>query len=410
MSEKDLELKLATRRLYWSMGMTTRLNVKLSTHVTGGSSRSRIEEFTDLDVLGIAMAPNGQAIASIGDCKTVRKSANERCFWLRGVSDFFNATSAHLVRSFDVPVSTRQLAERLGLGVLTVEDLATMQQWYERPVSAELSILFEAEIVQLHQKLISTSDSKLNRLVDYRNLGYWIVEPHRTLDGIIHHLNQAASMLSPSDAGHVALLLDMSWLFGLSLVHATASIRDIHASQIETAFKQYIFGGAAGLRDKQNQADLIRKLTETSSRRDSRVFDVLPGYFAGLLEVVTRHLRRPLTLIPMLRYAEWLSIAPAVKELRGISAATAFGEEYDKYAGKLLADTIRFLVSASRLTDEFMNLTQLAMPTEATSQAPTTDTVEVSGRSDRQRPREERTVNRDDGETKSETLPGIASE
>jgi hypothetical protein len=363
MSEKDLDLKLATRRLYWSMGMTTRLNVKLSTHVSGAqSTRSKTEEYTDLDVLGIALAPSGHSIASIGDCKTVRKSANERCFWLRGVADFFDASTAYLVRSFEVPVSTRQLAERLRLGVLTLPDLEAMQKWYDHPIANELSILFTADAVQQHQRLLSNVDSKLNRLLDFRNLGYWIVEPHRAIDGVIHHLNQAANLLDVGNPAHVAIVLDMVWLFSLSLADATASIRDIHAGDIETALKQYLFGGPTGLRDKQNQAELIRKLTDMRGAKQEYLFDVLPGYYGDLLEVVTRHLRRPLALIPILRYAEWLCLAPARRELRGVPVSIAFGNEYDPIAGKLLADTIQFLVSSSRLPPAFAGLTHLAMP------------------------------------------------
>lgn len=351
MSEKDLGLKLATRRLFWSMGMSTRLNVKLSTHVSG--TRSKTEEFTDLDVLGISLAADGRASAVIGDCKTVKKAANERCFWLRGVSDFFDAKSAYLVRSFDVPVSTRQLAERLGLGVLTEKDLRAMQGWYERPVQDSITILFDADAIKRQQDQVSQLDTKLGRLVDYRNLGYWIVEPHRTIDGVIHNLGVASEHLDANHPSHQSLFFDVVWLFSLSLIHATAHVRDTFASDVELALKQYVFGGPAGLREKQIQADLLKQLTDGQGERGADVFEVLPAYFPGLMEVTSRHLRRPTLMTEILRYAEWLTLAALDCSLRSITLNDAFGDEFNPVAAKLLGDTVRFLAAASKLDDAF---------------------------------------------------------
>jgi hypothetical protein len=362
MSEKDLDLKVATRRLYWSMGMTTRLNVKLRTHVatSGGTSRSKTEEFTDLDVLGIGLSSTGKVLATIGDCKTVKKQANERCFWLRGVADFFAAGTAHLVRSHDVPISTRQLAERLSLGVLTEADLRSMEEWYQVAYTPEVAGLFESAAIVRAQRSASTLDSKLDRLVDYRDFGYWLVEPHRTLDGTIHQLHLAREHLDKTNPAHRSLLFDVGWLFCLSLTHAAAHIRDTYASNIELALTQYLFGGPAGHREKLNQAQLLARLVPKGSRSD--LAEIRPNYFPGLLETLTRHLRRPHLSIEMLRYSEWLSFAAFEKDLRGIPVAAVYGSTYEPLAGKLLGDTVQFLLAAAQLDDKFSALIELTSP------------------------------------------------
>jgi hypothetical protein len=366
LSEHDLDLKLTVRRLYWLEGMSTRLNVKLRTHVAGApSSRAKTEEFTDLDVLGISQSAGGKVVSAIGDCKTVRKQANERCFWLRGVADFFEAETAHLVRSHDVPVSTRQLATRLNLGVLTTDDLRATLAWFDGgSVTPGIELLFDRNSIARQNQLISGVDNKLSRLTDYRDFGYWIVEPHRTIDGVIHNLSIARELLNPKDPAHRSLVLDMVWLFCLALSHAASHVRDTYAANVELALQQYMFGGPAGLRDKQQQAAVLDQLLRSKGTARPKV-QVFPEYFPGLLETVTRHVRRPALGVEIMRYAEWLTLAASDKDLRTTPVAAVYGPRYEPVAGKLLGDTIQFLVGAAALDRGFADLVDLTSPFDA---------------------------------------------
>jgi len=365
MSEKDLGLKLDMRRLLWSMGMTSRLNVKLSTHVTSGRKTPRTEEFTDLDVLGVGQAHDGDVYTVIADCKTVRKGANERCFWLRGVSDFFDAESAYLVRSFDVPVSTRQLAERLGVGVLTPDDMKATQEWYPFKANAALDILFDPESHAKEQEFLSRLSSDLDRLVDYRNLGFWIVEPHRTLDGVIYHLRSSRKHLDAKNPAHRMMVYDFAWLFLLSLARCAYRVRLSQASDVDATLRKYLFGGAAAYRDKVNQAQLLQKLRREDS--PAELFEVVPDYYGGLLELVTRFLRRPGAATESMRYAEWLAASLTNRSWRDTSVADVV-DQFDEIAGKLLADVVKFLCNSS-IGEDFLVLADRAQPMTGTSGA-----------------------------------------
>src|SRR3982074_234487 len=98
MSELDLDLKLAARRLAWSQGFATRMNVPLRAYVEKRVGRSGFQEYTDLDVLAIAVSGSGRVESQIFDCKTSRRNTTERTFWLRGVADFFGASDAWMLR------------------------------------------------------------------------------------------------------------------------------------------------------------------------------------------------------------------------------------------------------------------------------------------------------------------------
>jgi hypothetical protein len=116
-SERDLPLKAQMRRLFWTMDCTTSFDVKLRAYITGEQRAAGPQEFTDLDVLSIGFSPSGKPHLTLADCKTARARAVERMFWLRGVSEFFVADEAFIVRSNAVPAAARTLSMRLGVGV-----------------------------------------------------------------------------------------------------------------------------------------------------------------------------------------------------------------------------------------------------------------------------------------------------
>jgi hypothetical protein len=99
LSELDLSLKLNTARLFWLMGSSTLLRVRLS--ATEAAAKGRIAELTDLDVLGISVAPDFRLRYKAAECKSSRVGAKE-LFWLRGVLDFFGADDGYLVVHADL--------------------------------------------------------------------------------------------------------------------------------------------------------------------------------------------------------------------------------------------------------------------------------------------------------------------
>ncbi len=136
MSELDLGLKVASRRLLWRMGYTTRLDVQLRGVWGPGrpdraSERARRgaqpESFTDLDVLGLGFAGGSRLHSAIVDCKTSPGGSTGRMFWVRGVADFFAADDAYMVRDSVVSDAARQLTTRLGITALTSDDLGRLE-------------------------------------------------------------------------------------------------------------------------------------------------------------------------------------------------------------------------------------------------------------------------------------------
>jgi hypothetical protein len=220
MSEKDLGLKVASRRLLWRMGYTTRLDVQLRgawgpdrSEATKDRNKrsSQPESFTDLDVLGIGLA-GARLHSAIVDCKTTAGGSTGRVFWVRGVGDFFAADDAYMVRESVVTDAARQLPTRLGVTTLTSADLRRLEDFHLSDVSldtAPISHLFDVSSAARLLAAFNGLDKKLKPLLDYREFGYWLYDEHRNLLQLPEHIRACADQLDPRIPHHLALVLDL---------------------------------------------------------------------------------------------------------------------------------------------------------------------------------------------------------
>ncbi|WP_139146600.1 hypothetical protein [Arthrobacter sp. SW1] len=354
MSELDLGLKVGVRALLWSMGQSTRLNVELRADPKpksgsyGLQRSSGAESFTDLDVLGVSLSQSYRLTTTIADCKSGRRDKpTARMFWARGVADLFGADQVMLVREHDVNDATRQLSSRLGITVLPSSDLLRMQQLYRSDASEVLDVLFDRKLVAESQAAFNSLDRRLDGLTEYRQFDYWVYQEHRNPVQLVAHLKEAARHLDYRNPIHLALVLDCAWLYLFSLIKATAHIRGAFLSDPDRGLQEYIFGGAVNLREKQETAELLKKVAPPGTGE----LDHLPPYYSNLRELVTRLLRRPSEIQTALRYIEAASGLMAAK--RRITLSHAFKEEFNPVAAKLAADVCGFLVASAELDSGF---------------------------------------------------------
>lgn len=362
MSEKDLGLKVQSRRLLWRMGFTTRVDVPLRALVPrngGAQRRAQPETFTDLDVLGLVVVPGYSLRSLIVDCKTTQRRSTERMFWIRGVGEFFNASEAWMVRTGGVSAAARQLAGRLDISVLEPTDLAKLEEIHPGELdidSGPLTLLFDESRVAASMRQLTSLDKKLDPLIEYRQFDYWVYDNHRNLQQVVAHLTNARAVLDPAIPEHRAVFLDCAWLYGLALAHAIANIRSVHVSNPDQALQQYLFGGQVGLQEKQSLAKLLAKFAPGNI--DTTSFDgALPSYYSLLLELMQRHFRRPAVTTDELRYAEWAAEAQLAREPSTI--ADVFGAAFNPVAAKLLADICGFLVTTAKLDQGFREFARL---------------------------------------------------
>jgi hypothetical protein len=345
-------LKVEMRRLFWMMGASTSLDVKLRAHVSGDSRSPGWQEYTDLDVLGVGFSPTSEPHIMLADCKTSAGRAIERMFWIRGVADFFSADTAFMVRSQLVPAAARTLSNRIGVAVLDPDDFRALLKTYSTSLDFDgpLGHLFDVDSVRRQVESYSGLHKKLDPLVEFTRFDYWTYEPYRNLTQVVAHLADVVSVLDPSIPAHVALFMENAWLFAFAIAQATHHVRTSRMADVPSAVSTYVAGGELAKREKAQLAQLLRKAGFDVDSRSS----VLPPYIDPLTELITRFLVRPGEIADVLRYAEYLITASVVGETATVGEA--FGVDVRPIAAKLLADACGFLVTAAGLRPAFREL------------------------------------------------------
>lgn len=351
MSELDLELKVASRRLLWRMGYSTRIDVPLRADAPDPAQiGASIESYTDLDVLGVTLAPAGSVGKVIVDCKTGKSSAISRMFWVRGLVEFFGTDSAFVVREREISSGARQLAARLDLTALTGTEVTALEDLHPTQLPLErgpLANLFDTRhVAEVHHRY-AKQDKKLKSLLEYRQFDYWVYEPHLNPVQMVEHLRNASRTLDGRNPQHMAILLDCAWLYMLTLLQAIDRIRRVHVSDVALGLKEYLLGGAGQVREKENIASLLSTLQAAGELPDQVNIDPLPPYVQGMAELVTRIMRRSDRAVEVLRYLEYLASATMVSAKT--TAAEGFGVCYDPIVAKIAENVVAFLVQSADL-------------------------------------------------------------
>ena len=354
MSEKDLGQKAAIRRLLWRMGFATRVDVPLRAYVPASRGRPGHESYTDLDVLGVTIAPGFRVHTAIADCKSTARDTTERMFWIRGVGDFFGADAAYMVRPTKTTDAARQLAARLKIAVVTGEDLTALEA--QHPVALDLTDapiarLFDVSQIEQYLKAFTGMDRKLDALLEYRQFDYWVYEPYRNLTQMVSHLADAAVTLDPANPLHAALVIDCSWLYLLTVSQAVEHVRATHAADVPTCLLEYFFGGQVALREKKQLLEQLARVLPPAAQESAQL---LPTWYGQLLELVGRFNRSPHACLPALQYAEMLSAALVAR--KRTTVLKAFGTHVDPIAAKLLADIVGFLTASAGLNPNFRTM------------------------------------------------------
>lgn len=220
-----------------------------------------------------------------------------------------------------------------------------MQKLHGLPVpeGSPLNVLFDKTAVAAHLKAFTKLDRNLKPLIDYRDFHYWVYDDHRNPFQLVAHLSDAVKNLKPKDPDHLSLFFDLAWLYLVTLIKVTEHVRGAFLSDPDRGLQEYLYGGPTGLKEKVEVATLLQAIRpEGAQARDH-----LPSYYSALRELVTRLMRRPNHMQTALRQAEAASALAAARQR--IDLPTAFGDEFDDIAAKLVADVCGFLVSAASL-------------------------------------------------------------
>jgi hypothetical protein len=215
----------------------------------------------------------------------------------------------------------------------------------------------EASALVNWEKALSGSSTagEVERLQKYRRSFYWLMPKHRNLVQLPAYLIAAARGIDPKAPWAKVLVLDLAWLYLLSILYAVEEITKLHLKESTAALRQVVVGSEQDVREKEAWGEELRRLIEAAQpdpKRRPQVFDVLPSYFPDLLDTVSRVSRRRALATEALRALEFTGVETLAN--RGASYSEAF-PDHDPLAPKMASDVVRFLVRAAALDTSFVS-------------------------------------------------------
>jgi hypothetical protein len=302
----DLPLKLRLRRLFFSQGYWSPIEVDLSHYEDLGiGAGMKRRSLTDLDVLGIKFDPLFTQHRVVADCKSGKNVSDaNRLFWLRGVMDYFGADQAYFVRS-KMDSHFRAIAPKMGLRALNDAELASM----EKAVGATAFPLPLADVafyqsvrnlwgveVPAHAK-ITAEQVRLKKVYTYLSYTYWYIEKYRNLLTLVGQFESVAELLDPADERHVLLAYTGAERFAHCLLEAAQYVLSMGATDVRQYGRMYLYGGPLALKDKEKFFGLLQKATGFEEPLD-------PAWLPNVMELLCRMLMHPGGAADVLRHLE----------------------------------------------------------------------------------------------------------
>jgi hypothetical protein len=299
--EADLELKLSAMRMLEFMGYFVRRNVLLEPASAG--PRRRDQQYTDTDVLGVAISPTYRRSFLVVDCKSGASAGTpERLLWLSGLSRYWGADEGWFARTSVDSSKYADLADRLGVYVTSLSQIRALEELgaeaQSDPASGLTLAYLEKEDAAL--KLVQTAHPDM---YNYMRVRYWQDPPHRqvllTLR-VLEDTGRSAELMPWLKAFWTASCLGQ---FALSLCGIAREALPINEAARSDAITDLLMGGKSGRDERMNQVrafhDFMAKeikdrygATYPVSKNDF-VAQLVPSYTPYLVDLIERLVKDP---------------------------------------------------------------------------------------------------------------------
>lgn len=299
--EGDLELKLSAMRMLEFMGYVVRRNVLLEPPTPHG--RRRELQYTDTDVLGVAISPTYRRSFFIVDCKSGASAGTpERLLWLSGLSRYWGAEEGWFARTDVDSAKYADLADRLGVYVTSlaqIQSLENLGSGAQSDPASGLSATYlgkEDEAMTLLQKTHPEMNS-------YIRVRYWQDPPHRqvllTLR-ILEDTRKSTELMPWLKSFWTAYCLGQ---LALSLCGIAREALPISETTRQAAIPDLLMGGRAGRADRASQLGAFHDFMTSEIRnrygetypvsRSDFIAQLSPEYTPQLVDLVERLVKDP---------------------------------------------------------------------------------------------------------------------
>jgi hypothetical protein len=293
--EKDIGLKLKTMRYLWSLGYYVRRNVPLAE--TWDKS-----EQTDIDVLGVRVDHEFNSDFVVCDCKSgVTDSTKARLFWLSGVMKYFGTSRGIFVRSQRLGTKYIELAESLGIAVLSEDHLIELEKSYGIDPRKYVGP-FNTE----HEKadlLLGRVKTRNKDLYEYVRIKYWEDPPHQQILSLLPRAKELSLEKNDKEGSTSFQLAYILSLLSLSVIRLSHALIAVSPPQREEVARLSVLGGRIGYQERTQLLEgfydfLVREIETRYKQkypisRRQFVENVLPFFSKYLADLVVRICQTP---------------------------------------------------------------------------------------------------------------------
>jgi hypothetical protein len=338
---RDESLKLQSAALLRTLGYFTQLEVPFDVALYAEGFRRG--QATDLDVLAVRFDGDFQETRIISECKSGEQHAMEELLKLSAVVQFFHASRGWLVKT-RIADNARQVAKRLSVRPLDHDELAILLRGWEldpAEVLARERAFYGAELSL--QRALHAEDAS-RTLLRYCDSDVWLREFWESIHNLIYLLSKRnESGLNTDQSEHRYLAFRVATLMSICVLRLCGEIAQWKLSNPDRGVELFVFGGAAGRRERERMFDQLRQTVPAEVFRD-RSLD--PPFLDALKDVVAAMLRnsRSARRVPRcLQHAiqAYFSDDPNLPELPKPA------DVWDEVTLKLAKDVVEFTLAAS---------------------------------------------------------------
>ncbi len=198
--------------------------------------------------------------SAVVDCKTTRNLATERASGSVASRIFFGARAAYMTRDTALPPSTRQLAPRLAIAAMDVNDRTEFLK-----LAGDRKLPRAGTSLQVETLGVDGADRRgaclcrpPTALLAGDRLG---VARHRNLAQLPFYLDSARTVKALVALAQV-IVIDCAWLDLVSVLFAVDEVIRLHLTNGWPTLKQVVVGNGLEIRDREELMKKIRALLE----------------------------------------------------------------------------------------------------------------------------------------------------
>ena len=339
-SNKDLNLKLITSRIFKDFGYATWLEVDffVSTYSAAYSS----PEVTDFDVVGISFDGDLSIRSIVAECKTPERRSAEDLLKLLGSLHLFGANRGYLVKE-RIADNAREVANEHGIACLDHEEALRLLNSLEKEPNIRLES--ERRGYDTWKSVMNDlrNDDSLTKTLRYLRRGFWTNKTWENLNTLFYvSRTLLLPNLNPENTNHCALIIELCRLFNISILGLCNSVLTSRLGQIEREIEVQLFGGSKSRRTRERFYDEIARALPKKFQMPS---PLNPPYLPQLKEVVSYYLMSPLAAskTPMVLQQVLFQNYLGIKDMYYGTPQTEFSED----TIKLAKDSSELLVNSN---------------------------------------------------------------